>query len=146
MQISRSKITLTLLAVSAGLMTYACGETKEVQCTKLVDALKKGQNLTTPTQPPKGAADFNKMADTIDGYTNDVDAVALSDEKLKGIKTSIVGSFKDISSSLREAGKAFESKDPTKLMAIAGKLQDTPKKLDASKKELEGYCGIKSAN
>jgi len=146
MQISRSTITLTLLAVSAGLMTYGCGETKEVQCNKLVDALKKGQNLTTPTQPPKGAADFNKMADTIDSYTNDVDAVALSDEKLKGIKTSIVTSFKDISGSLREAGKAFETKDAGKLMAIAGKIQDTPKKLDASKKDLESYCGIKSTN
>ncbi len=145
MQISRSTITLAMLAVGAGLMNYACGETKEVQCNKLVEALKKGQNLATP-QPPKGATDFNKMADTIDSYTNDVDAVALSDDKLKGIKTSVVGSFRDISSSLREAGKAFESKDSKKLLTIAIKIKDTPKKLEASKKELETYCGIKSTN
>jgi hypothetical protein len=109
------KQSAVILVASAALILAGCSESKVSQCNKLIDvanqAAEASKEFGANPQPEKGGKAFTEMADKIDGFTDSMEAIELSDEKLKGYQAEFVSMYKAASDGLRGGAVAFDKKD-----------------------------------
>lgn len=119
---------MTLVGGILTLSATACGETKVAQCNKLIEVINKGEEIDQKFEADAeslnrfGSNDefsefkdianamatvFGAIADDVDTYLEDVNAVKLADEKLVTQQESYAEQGKVFSGLIRGASKLF---------------------------------------
>jgi hypothetical protein len=111
----RLRQSALVFTASVALIVAGCSESKVAQCNKLIDvanqAAQASQEFGNNPQPEKGGKAFTDMADKLDTLTASMEAIAISDEKLKGYQSSFVNMYKAASKGLRGGAVAFDKKN-----------------------------------
>lgn len=114
---------LTVLSVASilGLLVTACGTSKVAQCNKLIGIANKATTEIQTTnqtnsrdqaaQPDTKAAQLDKIADSLDQYAQEMQAVELLDEKLQGFRTRFVQLYQQTSKGSRDVSTAVKTKN-----------------------------------
>lgn len=171
-----------ILSVSVALTVFvaSCGPNTVNQCNKLAQTINKGQPIFEKYEKEtkklgstfekankpedlkaaakKFAATINKGASEVEGFSKEIQAVELKDEKLKGYRKRAAKVFADYSGTFRELSKAMEAlgnfdftkEEPGKIKKIEADMNAAEKKIARIDKEADklaseknSYCGVK---
>ncbi|MEM8641652.1 MAG: hypothetical protein AAGG51_22965 [Cyanobacteria bacterium P01_G01_bin.54] len=177
---------VTLMGIMVTLLVTACGESKVAQCNKLIEVINRGeeidqkfeeetqalagfeeiQNLAEFKEAAQGMSNaFGTIADEVDSYLEEVNAVELADEELVAYQATYAEQGQTFSGLIREASELFgkvsdlEVKpdgDPTpesaqQLMELAPSFQEldfqtsvgeSSQDIDAVISDINTYCGV----
>ncbi|NEO87384.1 MAG: hypothetical protein F6J87_24465 [Spirulina sp. SIO3F2] len=175
---------VTLVGVMVTLTATACGETKVAQCNKLIEVINKGEEIDQKFEAEaqalsnfdnasnfaefKDAASamataFGSIADDVDTYLEEVNAVELSDEELATQQEKYAEQGVTFSGLIRSASDLFaqvseldsdDNGDPTpdssqQLMDLAPGFEDFSRNVETSSQEIDTvitnintYCGV----
>ncbi|UBF24719.1 hypothetical protein K9N68_24060 [Kovacikia minuta CCNUW1] len=136
---------LTLLSAIATLSVFAvsCSESKVAQCNKVSAVVNKAANETQAigkSNNPDKMAELSKAADTVDQYAKELEAVQVTDEKLKGLQASFVKMYRDTSKSSRELVAAAKAKNVPTVKTSLQSLQTATSKETTLVNDFNQYC------
>jgi hypothetical protein len=94
-------------------------------------------------QPEKGGQAFVEVADKLDGFATSMDALEISDEKLKGYQTSFAQMYKAASQGLRGAAVALDKKDADAMQKEMKAIQDGTSQEGKLVSDTNTYCAAK---
>lgn len=95
------------IAICYSLLT-ACGESKVVQCTKLIQVVNKVNTLVTSQKDNSDAGTTNSLANALNNTAKELEALELTDTNLKGFQTRLSKAFRELSQSLSDIAKALD--------------------------------------
>ncbi len=105
--------TTALSSIAIGLLAASCGPSKVAQCNNLSEVVNKA--ATEAQQIGKGGGnqldDLSKAADSLDGYAQELEAIKISDEKLKEFQGQFVKMYRDTGKASRELVDAAKKKN-----------------------------------
>jgi hypothetical protein len=140
--------TLASLAILTTLSVSVVGcDNKVAQCNKLIAVANKAateMKAVEDTQDPAAAQDaLTKISASLEGYSKEVQAIELKDEKLVGFRQRLISMYDKLSSSSKALVSAIKSEKAeeaeTAMEGLAkGAEEETP-----LVNELNTYCGAK---
>ena len=150
------RLAVVVLGTTAiAFLATSCGESKIVQCNKLIDVINKGQALAGSGVNGNDPAAMNQLATNLDGLSQEIKRVQVQDTKLQEFQANFARIYQTLAQSSREIANAVASlrqTQPTGAGAaqakqIQAKAQSaTQVALKASQEEsqsvnnLNGYC------
>jgi hypothetical protein len=133
MHFQRQYFVLLPLTAALCLLTVSCSESKVSQCNKIIEvanrAVSEAKAITKDGQlsDPKTTL---KAADAMEKASKDMEAIKVTDEKLRDYQARFAQVYRDTSKATHEFVAAFEKKDRRGLTVAVEKLQKaaTPEK------------------
>jgi len=120
------------IAACCSLLT-ACGESKVVQCTKLIQIVNKGSSLVNYyNKDNRNAETTNNLASALTNTAKELDALELKDTRLKGLKAGLSKAFRELSQSLSDISKVLDT-SKNSASTLEGKEQIKKAKGDMDK-------------
>lgn len=104
----RFAVTVLSTAVMA-LLATSCGESKVVQCNKLIDVINKGQALASAGINGNDPAAMNQLATNLDGLSQEIKGVQVRDVKLQEFQANFAKTYQTLAQSSREIANAVAS-------------------------------------
>ncbi|MGF1494453.1 MAG: hypothetical protein ACFBSC_18825 [Microcoleaceae cyanobacterium] len=98
------QLTVTLMLLS--LVLTGC-TSKKTQCMRLLTVVNQGHTLISDKGKVYDAATTQQLANELSLVANNVEAVKVSNRKLKEIQAGFTQVFRDLSQMLNEMGAAF---------------------------------------
>jgi hypothetical protein len=142
------RITFISLIAAISLVAASCGESKVSQCNKLITVVNKAANDARSLGQSSGADKtaqldkFSQLADKLDGYTNELNAIDLKDETLKGLRTQFIKMYRGTGASSRELVTAVKAKNSkaanTAVQALQVATAQEPKLVSDANKYCQG--------
>ncbi|MGL5061664.1 MAG: hypothetical protein ACRC62_16970 [Microcoleus sp.] len=108
MRFFRKSIARILVVICCCLLAVSCGESREVQCTKLTEAVTKGNALIDAQHTNYDIASTKKLAKDLDRTAKQIENLKLTDSNLKEFQQQLVTSFREMGEALGDIGKALE--------------------------------------
>ncbi|MEP0870060.1 hypothetical protein NDA01_09635 [Trichocoleus desertorum AS-A10] len=146
---------MVLSTTAIALLATSCGESKIVQCNKLIDVINKGQALASSGINGNDPAAMNQLATNLDGLSQEIKGVKVQDTKLQVFQANFARIYQTLAQSSREIANAVASlrqtqptgTGGTQAKAMQAKAQAaTQTALKAAQEEsrsvsdLNGYC------
>ena len=133
MHFQKQYFVLLPLTAALSLLTISCSESKVSQCNKIIEvankAVSEAKAITKDGQlsDPKTTL---KAADAMEKASKDMEAIKVTDEKLRDYQSRFARVYRDTSQATRDFVAAFEKKDRRSLAIAVEKLQKaaTPEK------------------
>lgn len=139
-----------IAATALGLTLLATGcNSKVAQCNKLIKVANKATTELKAmakdggSTPADKMAQMKKLADGLAQYSNDVKAVSLDDEQLKGFQTRLADLYQTSSEASRGILAAAEKKDVKAARESLKKLSGGRKTESEIVQGINGYCQAK---
>jgi len=114
------------MTVAISFLTVSCGESKVSQCQKIINVANQASTeakvLTKGGQPIDPDA-MLKAADTMDKAAQAMEAIKLSDNKLKEYQTGFSKMYRDTSTAMRGLVEPLKNKDRQKVFATLKNLR-----------------------
>lgn len=114
------------MTVAISFLTVSCGESKVSQCQKIINVANQASTeakvLTKGGQPIDPDA-MVKAADTMDKAAQAMEAIKLSDNKLKEYQTGFSKMYRDTSTAMRGLVEPLKNKDRQKVFATLKTLR-----------------------
>ncbi|HEY9873362.1 MAG TPA: hypothetical protein V6D12_07985 [Candidatus Obscuribacterales bacterium] len=114
------------MTVAISFLTVSCGESKVSQCQKIINVANQASTeakvLTKGGQPIDPDA-MVKAADTMDKAAQAMEAIKLSDNKLKEYQTGFSKMYRDTSTAMRGLVEPLKNKDRQKVFATLKNLR-----------------------
>lgn len=90
-------------------LATSCGESKVVQCNKLIDVINKGQALASAGINGNDPAAMNQLATNLDGLSQEIKGVQVRDTKLQEFQNNFARIYQTLAQSSREIANAVGS-------------------------------------
>lgn len=139
-----------IAATALGLTLFTTGcNTKVAQCNKLIKVANtattelKAMAQSGGSSPKEKMAQMQNLADSLEKYSNDVQAVSLEDEQLKGFQTRLSTLYQSSSEASRGILTAAEKKDMKAARASLQKLSSGSKVESEIVGDINSYCQAK---
>ncbi|MBW4488083.1 MAG: hypothetical protein KME12_09860 [Trichocoleus desertorum ATA4-8-CV12] len=100
---------MVLGTTAMALLATSCGESKVVQCNKLIDVINKGQSLASSGINGNDPAAMNQLATNLDGLSKEIKGVQVQDAKLQEFQTNFARIYQTLAQSSREIANAVAS-------------------------------------
>ena len=148
-------IALILVVICCCVLAVSCGESREVQCTKLTQFVTKGNDIIDSQRNSNDLATTKKLAKYLNRTAKQLEGLRLTDNKLKEFQTQSVKSFREMGQALGDIGKAIEAGNRASTsiegreqiqkaqanIVIAGKrANQAAQSQDAVTEQLVNYC------
>lgn len=144
---AKKYISVAIVATSLGFLTVACGESKVAQCNKFSDIAKKAEAFSNNAKeleqikdPAQIADKINSLAEQLEGTKKELQALGLSDDKLKSFQTQYADLLGIGVTEMRNLAGAVKTKDVTQLEKSSKSLEEMGPKLVNVDTELKQYC------
>lgn len=146
---------MVLGTAAMALLATSCGESKVVQCNKLIDVINKGQALASSGINGNDPAAMTQLATNLDGLSQEIKGVQVRDTKLQEFQTNFARIYQTLAQSSREIANAVGSlrQTPTTGAGAAQAKQAQAKAQSATQtalraaqeesksvNDLNGYC------
>jgi hypothetical protein len=143
----RTNLRRSALFLTAAFVLTSCAESKVAQCDKIIgianQAAETSQEFGRNPQPEKGGQVFVEMADKLDGFATSMDALEISDEKLKGFQASFAQMYRAASKGLRGGAVALDKKDAAAMQKEMKAIQDGTSQEGKLVSDTNSYCSGK---
>lgn len=141
----RYAVILPLIA-TISLLFVSCGESKVSQCQKIVKVANQAVNdakaITNGGQTNNPDA-MLKAADTMDKAAQEMQAIKLSDDKLKEYQAGFIKMYRDLGSATRSFVTALKNKDRPAVDATLKNLNQAIVPEPNLVNGLNNYCDAK---
>ncbi|MEA5507340.1 hypothetical protein VB735_30455 [Halotia wernerae UHCC 0503] len=135
------------VAAAIALLFAGCGESKVVQCNKLIKVANQatvlGQKLGRNSQSVKSAKGLTEIASKIDQIATEMKALEIKDEKLQGFQDRFLKLYQDSSKNLNQTAIAIDKKNIPAASKFLASLKKSSNEEAAIVKEMNGYCASK---
>ena len=114
------------MTVAISFLTVSCGESKVSQCQKIINVANQASTeakVLTKGVPPIDPDAMVKAADTMDKAAQAMEAIKLSDNKLKEYQTGFSKMYRDTSTAMRGLVEPLKNKDRQKVFATLKNLR-----------------------
>ena len=105
----RKSIAPIVVVIACCVLVVSCGESREVQCTKLTQFVTKGNYLIDSQRNSNDIATTKKLARDLNRTAKQLEGLRITDNKLKEFQSESVKSFREMGQALGDIGKAFEA-------------------------------------
>lgn len=133
---------IALSSVAIGLLVASCGPSKVAQCNKLSEVVNKA--ATEAQQLGKSSSnqldDLSKAADSLDGFATELEAVKISDEKLKDFQAQFVKMYRDTGKASRALVEAAKKRDSNAGQKALQELQRATGQESDLVRDINNYC------
>jgi hypothetical protein len=127
---------LVSIALITSILVASCGESRVSQCNKLTAIANKAVTLTAPSD----TADLVPLADNIDQIKNEIQSIAIQENRLKDLQTQLVGMYSEVSLSLRAKAQGTTAKDANAVNKSIQDLAAATAKENTIVDEINGLC------
>lgn len=125
--------------VAIAFVAASCGESKIIQCNKLNNIINQADITTNTAKTGKPPA-LIKAASELEKVAIELKALEVEDEKLRGLKSSFLIMYTDISKSFRKLAVAIERQDAEGIKSSLKFLKQARSKDRTLVKEINSYC------
>ncbi|PZU94062.1 MAG: hypothetical protein DCE90_15645 [Pseudanabaena sp.] len=125
-----------LTVFSLAIMFYGCGESRVIQCNKLVTIANKVSTIPIP----KDDTGFTQFADSLSQLRTEVQAVSVQDVTLKELQTQLAAVYDTTVLSLKAQLKAKETKNVEALSQSLQDLETAASQEDAIVDQINNLC------
>lgn len=133
---------IALSSVAIGLLVASCGPSKVAQCNKLSEVVNKA--ATEAQQLGKSSSnqldDLSKAADSLDGFATELEAVKISDEKLKDFQAQFVKMYRDTGKASRALVEAAKKRDSNAGQKALQELRRATGQESDLVRDINNYC------
>ncbi|MBD2298649.1 hypothetical protein H6G80_10045 [Nostoc sp. FACHB-87] len=142
------KRTILLSTTAAIAVTFTgCGESKVAQCNKIIkvanQAVTLSQEFSKNSQRDTGSKTFTEIADKLGNLANEMKALEIKDEKLKGFQGRFIKLYQDTSKGFRDTAAAFDKKNLKAANTSLASLKKSGSDESAIVTEINSYCSGK---
>jgi len=130
---------LSMMAAVVAMSTATGCDGKISQCNRLIGVINKEQG---PLKSASGSdpAALKKLAETLDGVAEKVEAVKLKDDKLVGFRDEYAKMAKDLAKASRETAEALAGNDPKKAQEAAKAMGGFGPRENTLVDKINKYC------
>lgn len=152
MVVSHRSIALAGAFVILNTLLASCGESKVVQCNKLIGLTNQVTDEIMGLQQGGGKSidenkkQLEKIANSLDSYSKKAEAISLQDEQLKALQKQIIAMYQQTRDSSRALLTAANLKDMKATDAAMVKLRRDGKTEESVLREVNAYCSPANAN
>jgi hypothetical protein len=136
----------TLILLS--LIMASCSESKVSQCSKLIDIANRavsGVRAVSENPKPDSIESMNKIADVANSAKTEMEAISLSDAKLKSFQTRFVAMYTDTNKATRALVTAAQNKNAQEAQQAFNSLQSATSQESPLVNEVNSYCEAQPA-
>lgn len=129
--------------VVMAVLLASCGASKVTQCNKLVKVANQATSLNqtlSQQKTSKGASTLTETSNKLDRLAQDMAALSIEDEILKGFQGRFIGMYRNTSQGLKTGAIALQKKDLTSLKQAMNTLQGVISQEGGLVKEVNNYC------
>lgn len=141
------KTAILSVAAAIALLFTGCGESKVVQCNKVIKVANQatvlGQQLGKNSQSVKSPKGLTELASKIDQIATQIKALEIKDEKLQGFQGRFFKLYQDISKNLNQTATAIDKKNIPAVNQFLASLKKSSSEEKAIIKEINSYCVAK---
>ncbi|WGV28931.1 hypothetical protein QI031_27225 [Halotia branconii CENA392] len=141
------RTAILLFAAAIALLFTGCGESKVVQCNKLIKVANQatvlGQELSKNSQSAKSTKGLTETATKIDQIATQMKALEIKDEKLQSFQGRFLKLYQDSSRNLNQTAIAIDKKNIPAANKFLASLKKSTNEETAIIKEIKGYCAAK---
>ncbi len=138
------KTAILSVAAAIALLFTSCGESKVVQCNKVIKVANQatvlGQQLGKNSQSAKSPKGLTELATKIDQIATEMKALEIKDEKLQGFQDRFLKLYQDSSKNLNQTATAIDKKNIPAVNQFLASLKKSSSEEKAIIKEINGYC------
>lgn len=114
----------TLLVSLVSLLLVGCGESKVVQCNKLIGVINKGQAIASTGINGNDPTAMNQLATNLEGLSQETKGVSVEDTQLKDFQTRFAQVYQTLGQASRTIANAMTTvKQTPSAGANAAKLK-----------------------
>jgi hypothetical protein len=129
-----------------GVLLVGCGESKVAQCNKLIAVANKAatesKQMSQSSNPDK-IGQLSQMADKLDQYAKEIQAVEIKDDQLKGFQGRFAKMYQETGAASRALIAAVNKKDPKGIGTSSKALQTASGQEGPLVSEVNSYCSGK---
>lgn len=137
--LSSNRFSLLPLALLTGLVLVSCSESLKSQCSRFGTTVN-GYSKQVKDNPPKNFNDLSRIANDLDKYATELEAIKLNDQKLREFQGRFVAMYQQTSAASRKLVAASNKPDPKTGLAALTELQTAVKQEEPLLKDVNEYC------
>ncbi len=132
------------MAAIAALLPLGCGDSRLVQCRRLIEAVAPAATLTVAPAPPRPnpgeTTGLTTVADRLEALALNVRGLSLGDRTLRDLQTRFDTYFSDSSRLLRDFAQAQSNPVPSALERLRQQAADLEAREATLTAETNRYC------
>lgn len=137
------RMAFFLITLSVSVLAVACGESKVSQCNRIIAVVNKASGeaqAAGKSDNPDRVGNLENVANSIDQYAQELEAVQVKDETLQGLQSRLIQMYQETSKAIRSLVEGARKKDNQAVTASIKSLKQANQKESSLVDEFNQYC------